>query len=172
MRRLAVQHSAANQLLLQFGESLGYGLRVASRLIFTGKRFDHPLPQLANRRQPLHLVGDEIGVPKLVSHRFGDLCRQRLVRRWQRPIPGRLAGFLGQLGNRIDHHLHFLMGEQHRAEHFVLGKLLSFGLHHQNGVAGARNHHVQLGGFKIRITRIEHVAIVRIAHASRSNRTP
>ena len=169
--RLAVQHPAANQFLLQPGERIRHRLQVAVRLLFAAKRFDDLLAQLADGRQPLHLVGDEVGVAQAVFRRLGNLCRQRFVGRFRRPVPSRLAGFLGQLGDRIDHHLHFLVGEQHRAEHFVLGELLSFGLHHKNGFAGAGNHHVQPGGFKVRIARIEPIAIVRVAHAGRAQRT-
>ena len=53
--RLAVEHPAANQFLLQLGERFGHRLRVAVRLIFSGKRLHHLLPQLADSRQPLPL---------------------------------------------------------------------------------------------------------------------
>ena len=73
-----------------------------------------------------------------------DLRDQRLVLRGGLPVPQRLAALFHQLMNELDHCLHLLMTVDDAAEHHFFGKLVRFGLHHQNRCFGSRDDEIEL----------------------------
>ncbi len=99
-----------------------------------------------------------------------DLGDQRFVLRRRLPIPERLARFLDQRVDHLDHRLLLLMSVDDSAEHHFLGQLLCFGFDHQHRGLGAGDDEVELRGRKLGLGRIEHVLTVEIADARRGDR--
>ena len=60
------------------------------------------------------------------------------------PVPQRLAGFVGQFVDGIDHRLHLLVAEYDGAQHHVFGKLHGLGLDHQHRLAGTGHDQIQV----------------------------
>ena len=170
MRGSPVQHPASNQVLLNLAEDLANRFRIRLRGLATSQLLDDLLLQSADLGQPLHLVGDPVGIAEPALGNIRHPLNKCLVNRCRGPIPSGLADLRSQGADRFDDHLHLLVGEQHSAEHFVLGEFLGFGLNHQYRIAGAGNHHVELRVLERLVAWVEHVAMVPVADPSRADR--
>ena len=128
---------------------------------------DHFLQPLLPRLLLAQLIG-------LAQQRFGQCADGRdhcLVLRGGRPVPQRLAGFLDQRVDLLDHRLLLLVAEDDRAQHDLLRQLVGFGFDHQHGRLGAGNHEVQLRRQQFGLGRVQHVLAVDVGHARRADRT-
>ena len=74
----------------------------------------------------LHLVTDLVGLSQSVSKLLRDSSREFHIFRFRLPVPLRLARFLNEFVDRLDHRLHLLVGKQHRTEHLVFSQLVGF----------------------------------------------
>src|SRR5690606_24451618 len=167
--RLAVDDVLANGAVFDLAERILHFTR--GRLtFFLGEAGNHLLAQLAQACIAVLLDGDGVGLGNRLAKLAANSVEQLGVFRRRLPVPSRLAGFGGQLGNGLDNHLEFVVGEQHRAQHLVFGELLGFGLHHQDGVLGAGHDHVQAGSLELLVGRVQQVAGFRMeSHARGAN---
>ncbi len=169
---LGLQHAVAHGVVFEFLEFRGH--RGGGPAVLFGLRLETSQHIGLDR-------GDRVATLQLVAHleRCGQLIAdcaldggdQRLVARRCPPVPRRLAGFGGQLGDRADRDLHLLVAEHHRAEHHVLGQQLRLGFHHQHGTGGTGNDQVQLGSLQLGGRRVQQVLATRVADAGGADRT-
>jgi hypothetical protein len=73
------------------------------------------LADLADARVALGLLGDAIGLAEVVLTWPSTAASSSSLTGRRLPVPARLAGFGGQLVDRLDDDLHFLVGVEHRA---------------------------------------------------------
>src|SRR5690606_21878160 len=119
--RLAAQHSAAHDLLLEALE-LALDLRRApARRLGIGERGETFLPELAYALGSELLRDDAVCLAQPVGDRPLDGARERLVAHGRSPLDLRLARLLRERLDRLDGDLHLLVAEHDRAEHHVLG---------------------------------------------------
>ena len=167
--RRTVQNAFAHDGLLELAERIRHVARFELRRVSSSQLL-RLRAELAHAGLALHLVGDAVGIAQLSLHRVRDCAVQRFVDRLFFEFPLGLARFLCQLGDHIDHLLHFHVAEQDRAQHLVFGEAFGFGFHHQHGVLGARYHHVEHGGLERRVAGVEEVVAVHITHPRTADR--
>ena len=99
-----------------------------------------------------------------------DLGDHRFVLRRRLPVPERLARFLDQRVDQLDHRLLLLVSVDHSAEHHFLGEFFRFRFDHEHRGFGPGNHQVELGDRELSLGRVEHVLTIDIADARRADR--
>ena len=165
--RLAVDDVLAHGAVFDLAE--GFFDFTSGRLtFFTGELGNDLIFQLAQTRIAVLLDGDGVSLGNCLTKLATDSAQQSSVLGFRLPVPGRLGGFGGQLGNSLDDRLEFLMGKQHGAQHLVFGQLFGFRFNHQHGVLGARYDHVQAGGLELLVVRVQQVAGFRVEGDARS----
>ena len=117
----------------------------------------------------LGLARDRIGLAQVLLDNAEHLLLDRGGVR-KREITRLLRGLLGELDDGLDHRLEVPVAEHHRAEHDLLGQLVSFRLDHQHGVLGAGDDEIELALLHLVDGRIEHVLVVGEADARAADR--
>ena len=141
--RLAVEDLAAHDLRPRLKKvSL---TRFDVRLRVLGEElFERGLADFRQARVARLLLLDRERRAEVLLDELGDARDERLVPRRRLPFPGRLAGRLGELVDRLDRALHLAVPVHHRAEHRVLGQLERLGLDHQHALLRPGDHQVEL----------------------------
>ena len=155
--RFARQDTLAHQALLNFLEEV-FNL-ISRRTTLNCERGNCGIANSADALVTRGLLGDAVGFAKFRLHLAFNGCQQLFIERSGSPLPARLTSFRYQLIDRLDDNLHFLVSEQHCAQHLVFGQFLGLGLHHQYCILGSRNHHIELAVFQLLIGRVEEVAL-------------
>ena len=130
--RLAVQHALADDLFLELAERRVDLARAELRRIAARELLYRVSSQRTDLRLALLFVGSPVGCTEIRFHQIADRRGQCLVLRNDRNFPTRLAGFGGEILDRLDRDLHRVVAEQHATEHLVFGQLLRFRLDHQH----------------------------------------
>ena len=107
-----------------------------------------------------HLAGDRIGRAQFLLDQAAHLLLQRRAGPCRLEVARLLRRLLGKLDDGVDHRLEVLVAEHHGAEHHLLGQLLGFRFHHQNGVRGAGDDEIELALRHLVDLRIEHIFVV------------
>ena len=170
--RLAVNNLLTNDGLLNFGEVLLHFVFRRLTFVFSGQFFNGSGLDLAQAGIALHLVTDAIGLLD-IGRKVSLYSVQKLsVLCFWLPLPTRLANFSGKFLDRGNRCLHFLVPEEHGAQHLVFCQALGFGFNHQNRVFSTGNHHVQQGGFQFFKGRVQEVAtLIGVCDAGCTDRT-
>ena len=138
--RLAVQHGAAHDLVLDLLEDLGPSRRCASsanaRQAFPWRRRAWLLARL--------LVALRIGRRQIRGRPRSRTALRRSASGGARQIPRFLGGTLRELDDHVDHRLECAMAEHHGAQHHLLGQLLGFRFDHQHAFLGAGDDQIEL----------------------------
>jgi len=79
------------------------------------------------------------------------------------PVPTRLAAFLDEFVDGVDHHLHLLVAEDHGTEHHILGETVGLGFHHHHTVTGAGDDEVQGRFLELLGGRVQDVLTIGVA---------
>ena len=156
-------------------ELLDDELEVLALPLLLGQAGEDRLLGRADRGLAVELVADaEGGAHRLAAGRLGAVVERGVVGRGEGE---RLAGgVLGHVDDQVDHRLHLLVAELHRAEHLGLGELVGLGLDHHHRVLGAGDDQVEpLLGVAPQLLhvvdcRVEHVAAVDEPDARRADR--
>ena len=167
--RLAGDHRLAHHVLFHLAEQVLHFTGFRRAFFFGGELGHTGVAQLADFLLAGHFVGDGVGVRQSGFVLALDGVLQLGVLFSRLPLPGGGAHFGGELVDRLDQPLHFLVAEQHRAQHLVFAELLGFGFHHQHGGFGTGDHQVEGGLFQLGIGRVEQVQAVLEAHACRAD---
>ena len=165
---LAVEHVVANDALLELVERFDDVVRRVLAVI-AAQGVDQRIARRAYLGLALLLVPGAVGVGQALPGCGIDLLRESRVDRGRLELPLRLAGFGGELLDRVDRRLHFLVGEENAAEHLVLGQFLGLGLDHEHGRFGARHDHVERRRGQFLVAGVQQVRAIRVADASRRN---
>src|SRR5690606_22980443 len=140
--RLLIQDAVANDARLQILEQV-FDFVSTELGTFASELGDGLIFQFTDTVVAHVFFSDAIGFAERILEAIGQRLHQRGIGGRGLPVPGRLAGFAGQLFDRLDDRLEFLLGEQHGAQHLVFGQLVGFGFNHQYGVFGAGHDHVE-----------------------------
>ena len=124
--------------------------------------------RLADLRVALLLARDLEGLLEIPFHKLLDLSLVLVLR--VRQNPWLFRGLFGKADDGVDNRAVRLLPEGHGAEHHLLGKLLRLRLDHENGVARARNHEIELGRFHLIRCGVQDVLAVRIADPRSADR--
>src|ERR1051326_1558059 len=172
--RLAVEDLPAHDLRLEVEEDVLQIVRVDLDTDLLGLLCELLGDFLADFLQPriarLLLLHTE-GLAQVGFGELGHARDERIVPGRRLPFPGRLAGHLGELVDRLDRRLHVLMAVHHPAQHHVLGKLERLGLHHHHALLRARDDQVELGLLELAHRRVDHVLAADIADARGADRS-
>ena len=168
---LGLQHAVAHGVVFEFLELLGHC--GGGPAVLLGLRLEpgqHVGLDRGDCVATLQLVAHLEGGGQLIADRTLDGGDQRLVARRCLPVPRRLAGLGGQLGDRADRGLHLLMTEHHGAEHHVLGQQLGFGFHHQHRTGGTGDDQVEVGSLQLGLRGVQQVLAVGVTDAGGADR--
>ena len=143
---LVVENIPADHLGLQFVKHVGDQLLVEPGLAaFRQQRGVHLGLDGVNGLVAVLLDGDLVGFAQLGLGDFGDrLLDIALLGRGE--IPRVLGGALGQPNDGLDHRLEARMSRHDGGQHGLFRKLFGFGFDHQDGVGGAGDDQVEVGG--------------------------
>ena len=116
------------------------------------------------------LLGDAIGVGERTVRcsRYGRLELRgggALL-----PLPTRLAAFLDEFIDGVDHHLQLLVAEDHGTEHHILGEAIGLGFHHHHTVTGAGDDEMKIRFLELRGGRVQDVLAIGVADAGGADR--
>ena len=168
--RLAVEDLAANDLRFHLLQDAAHHVGVGRVVLDLHARLEHLLLDLVELAGAQRLRLHAVGVVQVGLGERADLLDERLVARRRLPFPVVLAGFVGELVDRLDRDLHLLVAEHDGAQHHVLGKLVGFRFDHQHRLLGAGDDEVQLRGLELGLGRVQDVLAVDVAHARGADR--
>ena len=169
--RLARQDLVAHDLRLEVLERAVGGVHGHGVGAFRQHGGHHRLLDLADATAALRLALDAEGFVEVGFGNLSDLGNHGGVDRRRGPVPGFLAGFVGQLVDQVDDSLHLLVAVHHSAQHDVFRQLLSLGLDHQHTLDSAGHHQIHLGGLELGLGRVEDILAVKVTDARGADRT-
>jgi hypothetical protein len=110
----------------------------------------------AQRRDAVALGADGVGFGQILADGLLHFGLQG-VGVFRLEVEGLLGGVFGQLDDRVDHRLHFLVGEVDAAQDDLFRELLDFAFDHHHGVGGAGHDQVHLAFLQLVERRVQHV---------------
>ncbi len=163
--RLAAEDAATHHLGFQAVEQVLDDVGGGGIHVLRDHLREHPVADLVDGGDAGLLLLDGVGLVEAFAADRLHLFDQRGGGLGRGPLPGVLAGHVGQLVDGVDGSLHLFVAEHHGAQHDVLGQFLGLGLDHQHGGLGTGHHQVQLGALQLGLGGIEHVLAVHVADA-------
>ncbi len=168
--RLAGKDAATHEVVLEAADLVGDLAGGPLRRVAGGERLDGRLLDLADARLARQLLDDRIGLAQFRCGQLGHGGGHVGVDFGCSPVPGRLAGLLGQFADRVDRDLHLLVAVDDCAEHHVFGEDVGFGLDHQHRVGRAGDDEVELRVRHVLGDRVQHVLAVDVGDARGADR--
>ena len=161
--RLTGEDALADDVALELVELVIDLVGGELRCLTGAQLLDDALLDLADTGIPGLLLDDAVGIGERTVRRSRHGRLELRSRGALLPVPARLAAFLDELVDGVDHHLHLLVAEDHGAEHHVFGEAVGLGFHHHHAVLGAGDDEVQIRFLELLGGRVEQILTVRVA---------